>query len=70
MSPAKLKSELKSPASFAASMLSYDVGCLNLEISKKGKNPGMELLLVPTQIMTKTFGFQMAVCSSAANLSS
>ena len=66
-----LKPEIKSPAFFAVSMLSNDLGSMNLEISKKKKKiPGMELLFVPAQIITKAFGFQMAVRSSAVDLSS
>lgn len=42
----------------------------NLEISKKGNNCGKEFLFVPAQIIAKVIGFQMAVCSSAENLSS
>ena len=65
-----LKPEIKSPAVFAVSMLSNGLGSMNLEISKKRKIPGMELLFVPAQIITKAFGFQMAVRSSAVDLSS
>lgn len=65
-----LKPEIESPAFFAVSILSYDLGSMNLEISRKGRIPGMELLFVPAQIITKAFGFQMTVHSTAVDLSS
>lgn len=61
MSPAMLKPEIKFPAFFAVSMLSYDLNSMNLEISKKRKIPGIEPLFVPAQKITKAFGFPMAV---------